>query len=96
LADGEDLYGTAVIVANRLCETAHAGEILASEAIRHIAGVRVSELLSPAGALRLRGVAARVAMVRVHWNDDPDAAAPAVREAEPTGRPITVPRRPTA
>jgi len=88
LADGEDLYGTAVIVASRLCEIAQADEILASEAIRHIAGVRVGELLSPAGALRLRGIAAPVAVVRVHWNDDSDAAA--VRESEPSERPITV------
>jgi len=93
LADGEDLYGTAVIVASRLCEIAQADEILASEAIRHIAGVRVGELLSPAGALRLRGIAAPVAVVRVHWNDDAAAAAAAaaaVRESEPSERPITV------
>jgi CheY-like chemotaxis protein len=32
-----------------------------------------------------------VAVVRVHWNDDADAAAvAAVRESQPSGRPITV------
>ena len=61
LPDGDDLYGTPVIVASRLCDAAGAGEILASEVVRQIAGPRVAELIQPAGALRLRGLAERVA-----------------------------------
>jgi len=36
LPDGEELYGTPVIVAARLCETAGAGEILASDIVCRI------------------------------------------------------------
>src|SRR3954462_14561228 len=48
LPDGEDLYGTPVIVASRLCESASGGEILASDIVRQIAGTRLAELMQPA------------------------------------------------
>jgi len=70
LPDGEDLYGTPVIVASRLCDTAGEGEILASDVVCQIAGHRVAELIQPAGALRLRGIAERVSAAHVHWNDE--------------------------
>ena len=71
LPDGEDLYGTPVIVAGRLCDAAGPGEILASEVVCQIAGPRVSELMAPVGALRLRGVAERVAAAQVRWRGEP-------------------------
>ena len=55
LADGEDLYGTPVIVASRLCDSAGAGQILATEVVRHVAGPRADELMRSAGELRLHG-----------------------------------------
>ncbi|HET8820247.1 MAG TPA: response regulator, partial [Thermoleophilaceae bacterium] len=86
LSDGEDLYGTPVIVASRLCEAAGAGEILASEVVCRIAAPRVSEPLQPAGVLKLRGTGERVATAQVLWRDgqetaplQPQASAP-VRE----------------
>ncbi len=42
LPDGDDLYGTPVIVASRLCDTAGRGEILASEVVCRIAGPRLA------------------------------------------------------
>jgi class 3 adenylate cyclase len=51
LVEGDDLYGTPVIVASRLCDLAGAGEILASEVVCRIAGPRVSELIQPVSAL---------------------------------------------
>lgn len=92
LAEGDDLYGTPVIVAGRLCDAAGAGEIIVSEAIRHITGSRIVDLLSPAGALRLRGIAEPVAVAHVRWRDDGPAAAPPAAGAEPsaTNGPITV------
>ena len=91
LADDTDLYGTPVIVASRLCHAAADGEILASEAIRHIAGSRVIELLCPAGAMRLPGIAEPVAVARVRWREG-DAAGPPAAADEPAApmRPITV------
>ena len=81
LPEGDDLYGTSVIVASRLCDAAASGEILASEIVSRVAGSRVAELLEPAGAMRLRGVSERVAASRVRWREDeqppPAATAPA-------------------
>jgi DNA-binding SARP family transcriptional activator/DNA-binding CsgD family transcriptional regulator len=69
LADGEDLYGTPVIVASRLCNAAAAGQILATEVVRHIAGPRVAELMSPAGERRLRVITRPVAVAEIRWQE---------------------------
>src|SRR5215213_1816941 len=73
LPDGDDLYGTPVIVASRLCESASGGQILASDIVRQIAGPRLAELMQPAGALRLAGRAERVSVARVRWEEDAPA-----------------------
>src|SRR5215203_4265296 len=52
LPEGDDLYGTPVIVASRLCDSAGAGEILASDLVCRIAGPRLVEMIQPAGAMR--------------------------------------------
>ena len=57
LPEGEDLYGTPVIVAARLCEAAEAGEILASEVVCRVAGPRITEQIQPAGACACAGSA---------------------------------------
>ncbi|HVF77207.1 MAG TPA: response regulator [Solirubrobacteraceae bacterium] len=91
LVEGDDLYGTPVIVARRLCDAAAAGEVIASEAIRHITGSRNVDVLHPAGALRLPGIAEPVAVARVRWHDDAEAPPPSVAvETAAPGRPITV------
>ena len=72
IPDGDDLYGTPVVVAQRLCETAGAGEIVASDIVRQVAGPRVAELLRPAGALRLPGIPERVAVAEVRWRPGDD------------------------
>lgn len=89
LPDDEDLYGMPVIVASRLCDAAGAGEILASEVVSRIAGPRVAELIRPVGAMRLRGIAERVAAAQVGWQE---ARGEETRllEPEPVPRPITV------
>jgi DNA-binding NarL/FixJ family response regulator/class 3 adenylate cyclase len=71
IPDGDDLYGTPVIVASRLCDFAGAGEILASEVVCRIAGPRIGEPIQPAGALKLRGVTDRVAAAYVQWSGGP-------------------------
>src|SRR5215211_7203002 len=54
LEDRGDLYGTCVNVASRLADAADAGQILASDVVRQIAGQRAGAPMRPAGALRLR------------------------------------------
>ncbi|MCW3016425.1 MAG: DNA-binding response regulator [Solirubrobacterales bacterium] len=77
LPEGEELYGTPVIVASRLCDVAGAGEILASVVVCQIAGHRVAELMQPAGDLRLRGIAERVTAAQVRWGERAGAEPPA-------------------
>ncbi len=57
LPEGDDLYGTPVIVAERLCDAAGPGEILASEVVAPGRGARgCASRSQPRGALRLRGI----------------------------------------
>jgi DNA-binding NarL/FixJ family response regulator/class 3 adenylate cyclase len=81
LPEGDDLYGTPVIVASRLCDSAGAGEILASDLVCRIAGPRLVEMVQPAGAMRLSGIAERVLVSRIEWrvgegHPAPERAAP--------------------
>jgi len=80
LPEGDDLYGTPVIIASRLCDSAAAGEILASQVVCRIAGPRLTEPIEPAGALRLRGVTERVGAAQVRWREGAGGETPA---AEP-------------
>jgi DNA-binding NarL/FixJ family response regulator len=79
-----------VIVASRLCDAAAAGEILATEVVRQIAGPRVAELMRPAGTFRVKGITDSVATALVRWREEDDGEdAPPAREEAPL-RPITV------
>ena len=74
VADGDDLYGTPVIVASRLCDLAGAGEILASEVVCRIAAPRLAEPIHPVGSLKLRGTGERVAAAQVLWREGASGA----------------------
>src|SRR5215207_766987 len=86
IAEGDDLFGTPVIVASRLCNAADAGGVLATEVVRQIAGPRVEEAIRPAGPLRVKGIAEPVAIAIVRWREDdedePARAAVLARAAE--------------
>lgn len=78
LWDGDDVFGTTVVVASRLCDRAGAGEIVASDAAREgRAGG------TPLGALELPGVRRPVRAARVSWSHD--------RTAAPSPTPAPVP-----
>jgi DNA-binding NarL/FixJ family response regulator/class 3 adenylate cyclase len=89
LADGDDLYGTTVIVARHLCDAAGDGEVLATAVVRQVAGPRVTTIMRPAGAIRVTGLSEVVSIATVHWRDD-GGDQTAAREAEAPARPITV------
>jgi len=78
LADGDDLYGTPVTIASRLCDAAEPGEILVSDVVARIAGPRAGQAMQPLGVRRLRGVADRLAVTRIRWDpaDEPAPQAP--------------------
>jgi DNA-binding NarL/FixJ family response regulator/class 3 adenylate cyclase len=69
LPEGDDLYGTPVIVASRLCDAANAGEILTSEVVCRIAGPRIGQRIEPAVAVEARGITEPVQAGRVHWRE---------------------------
>jgi class 3 adenylate cyclase len=76
LPDGGDLYGSAVTLASRLCDAAAEGQILASDAVRHIAAPHISAEMEPAGALRLAGITEPVRATEVNWRGTPSQQPP--------------------
>jgi len=54
--ENDDLFGTPVIEAARLCAAARGGQILAAEVVRVLAGGRGGHRFSAAGALELKGL----------------------------------------
>jgi class 3 adenylate cyclase len=56
LRDGDDLHGTTVITASRLCDKADSGRTLISEAVVAAAGDAVQGLLEPVGLIELKGL----------------------------------------
>ena len=70
LPDDTDLYGRSVIVANRLCNAADGGEILASEIVCGIARGRLREPIQAVAPLSLKGLGDRVAAARVLWREE--------------------------
>jgi class 3 adenylate cyclase/tetratricopeptide (TPR) repeat protein len=65
--DGGDVHGSVVVEAARLCASATAGQILASEVARRLVGSRGGHAYTPMGRLELRGFADPVAVVEVGW-----------------------------
>jgi class 3 adenylate cyclase len=69
IAEDEDLFGTAVILAARIAAQAEGGEILASEAVRQIvAGKKFP--FSDRGETALRGFEDRVHIYQVSWRGE--------------------------
>ena len=65
--EDDDVHGTPVIEASRLCAAADGGEILAAEVVRILAGSTGGRDLVSVGSLDLKGLDHPVATVRVGW-----------------------------
>jgi DNA-binding NarL/FixJ family response regulator/class 3 adenylate cyclase len=76
----DDVYGTPVIVAGGLCAAAADGEILLSEAVRHIAAPRVPSALQSAGAVRVPGLKGALGAARVLWREETPAEPAGARQ----------------
>lgn len=77
-AEGDDLFGTPVVEAARLCSKAHPGQILCTQVTQVIAGSRSGADFVAVGALELKGLPDPVATVEVLWaplTDDGAASA---------------------
>ena len=66
--DDDDYFGTAVVVARRLCDVAQGGQILASDLMRGLVGPRREHEFRPLGALPLKGLQEPVTAYEVSWD----------------------------
>ena len=74
----DDVHGTAVVVAKRLCDRADGGQILASDLVAGLVGKRGEFRFRPAGRLKLKGLSEATPAVTVEWRDSqPASEAPA-------------------
>jgi DNA-binding NarL/FixJ family response regulator len=80
--DGDDIFGTVVIVARRLCDAAGPGKIIASEVARMLVMNRPDIEFIPLEPLQLKGVPRPVAANEVAWAPLPDAQPPRVIVAD--------------
>jgi DNA-binding NarL/FixJ family response regulator/class 3 adenylate cyclase len=83
--DGDDLFGTGVVVAERLCDLAGGQHIITTDLVSRLVGTRVDASFTPLGSVPLKGVAAMVEVFAVTWD------APATEKSRAVGPPaITV------
>ena len=66
-AEGDDLFGTPVVEAARLCGAADGGQIVVAALVRQLAGTRGGYQFDPIGALTLKGLADPVEACIVRW-----------------------------
>jgi class 3 adenylate cyclase len=70
IAEDEDLFGTAVILAARIAAKAEGGEILASDVVRQLVAGK-GFLFADRGEVALRGFEDPVRLYEVHWEESP-------------------------
>lgn len=68
IRDEDDYFGSTVVVARRLCETARPAQILASEVVRGLVGSRGGFHFTEASPVRLKGFSNPVAVCEIVWN----------------------------
>ncbi len=69
IAEDEDLFGTAVNLAARICANAEAGQILAPIVVRELAAGK-QFLFADRGETELRGFEDPVRLYEVRWGED--------------------------
>jgi DNA-binding NarL/FixJ family response regulator/class 3 adenylate cyclase len=67
----DDLFGTALVTARRLCDGAEPGQIVVSEIVVALIGSRTDVQFEPLGTRLLKGVARPVAVSAVAWEPLP-------------------------
>jgi DNA-binding SARP family transcriptional activator len=84
----DDFFGTAVVVANRLCDRAEGGQILASGLVAGLVGSRGGIRFASVGPLLLKGLAVPVPTVAIGWPglESEEVGAEAARGEAPPPR----------
>jgi len=85
IREESDLFGGAVVVAKRLCDTADGGQILTSQLVVDLVGGRGAFRFRPLGPVALKGLPEPVRTVAVERADR--AEVPAASAAQPVERP---------
>jgi DNA-binding NarL/FixJ family response regulator/class 3 adenylate cyclase len=70
--DVDDLFGAAVVVARRLCDTAQPREVLVSDVVRLLVGNRPEVTFEPLKSVHLKGIPTAVSAFRIVWAPLPD------------------------
>ena len=73
--EGDDVHGTPVVEAARLCAVARGGQILGADVVRVLAGSRGAHRFEPLGDLSLKGLPDPVRTFDVSWSPLPGATA---------------------
>jgi tetratricopeptide (TPR) repeat protein len=76
VVDEDDYFGISVNIAKRLCDSAEAGQIIASDVVRQLAEPRVERCFRALGALAIRGVREPLPSVEVLWRATPSSPPP--------------------
>ncbi len=76
--DGDDYFGTPVVVAKRLCDQAEGGQILASGLVRALVAPRGTVSFTSLGDHELKGVTGAIEVCEIDWraSTEPFAEAP--------------------
>jgi class 3 adenylate cyclase/DNA-binding CsgD family transcriptional regulator/HPt (histidine-containing phosphotransfer) domain-containing protein len=69
--EDEDYFGTAVVVAQRLCKHCGGGQIFASDVVRMLVGARGGLLFKEIGPVELKGMSEPVTTYELHWEPAP-------------------------
>ena len=69
VAEEQDLFGTAVQLARRICDEAEGGEVLVSDVVRQLAAGK-GFLFADRGAVALRGFEDPVRLYEVRWREE--------------------------
>jgi class 3 adenylate cyclase len=79
--DGNDYFGTPVVVARRLCDSAQGGDIYVSRLAAELVGARGGFEFSDLGPMVLKGLSAELPACRVAWSErGPVPLPPAVAD----------------
>jgi class 3 adenylate cyclase len=87
--EDDDLHGTPVVEAARLCAKADGSEILCAEVVRLVAGSRATQRFTAVGSLELKGLPLPLPTLRVEWEPREvviGTGLPFPNGLEPTGR----------
>ena len=86
--EGDDYFGTPVVVAKRLCDSCEGGQVLVSDLIPRLVGSRGGHVFEDAGRRALKGFAEPLHAQLLRWEPAPE---PVIPPDEDGGRPERMP-----